>query len=169
MASTETRAPHPKILNNQLVPVQTGKVQVGPDGREVTSPDENEHILHPSDGYEAHLDNIQKAQENKKRNTYALKVGEANERSSKGGNVNTMLGHHSTASNVAKNRQAMQPGGSKSGMFLPSKQLVFGENKKLVPQSNYYHPPNSALQPGYGGGLIGGNSTTQQQNGQTAE
>ena len=62
--ANEVRSPNPRILNNQLVPVQTGKVQVGPDGREITTPDENEHILHPTDGhggYEAHFENIQKA------------------------------------------------------------------------------------------------------------
>lgn len=40
----------------------------------MTSPEENEHILQGED-YDLHLENIQKAQDNKKRNTYALKVG----------------------------------------------------------------------------------------------
>ena len=58
-----------KILNNALVPIQTGKVQ----GDLLATTEENEHILQ-GENYEAHLENIQKAQDNKKRNTYALKV-----------------------------------------------------------------------------------------------
>lgn len=63
-----------KILNNALVPIQTGKVQ----GDLMSSPEENEHILQGED-YDLHLENIQKAQENKKRNTFALKVGNTEE------------------------------------------------------------------------------------------
>jgi len=64
--------------------------------------------------------------ENKKKNTYALKM-------------NAQPSHPSQTSVAQPARGKTSPSQIKTGKFITSKQMVFGDNKKLIPAS-YYQP-----------------------------
>jgi hypothetical protein len=102
--------PNQKILNNALVPIHTSKF--GPDGiGELATPEDTEHLLSGAD-YDSNLDNLHKAQENKKRNTYALKVAGANSDL-----------HHQGSSTISKKatNHNVSSAGNKTGMYIASK------------------------------------------------
>lgn len=69
--------------------------------------------------------------ENKKKNTYALKM--------KPGAVQPAQTPQTSVAPTQPARGKTSPSQIKSGKFITSKQMVFGDNKKLIPAS-YYQP-----------------------------
>ena len=122
-----------------------------PDG---TLMEANEEILHGED-FDRNIDNLYKKNEDKKKNTYALKHTVD---SVKQGSI---LDQDNVKSGKRGTAQPGQPHpGSKTGSFIASKQMVFGESKKLIPtyptsyNSNAYNRESNMSQkyPNYSSG-----------------
>ena len=103
-------------MNNALDPVKTGA------GGKIQRDDE---VILQGNEYDRNLDTMYRAQDDKRKNTYALK----------------MVGDMKTTMNAASPSKKMLQGGAphqagqtmKTGVFVASKQMIFGENRKLIP------------------------------------
>ena len=100
-------------MNNALVPVKTG-----PNG----GIQRDDEVILQNQDYDRHIDTIYRVQDDKKKNTYALKM------------IGDMKNSQSPSKKMIQGGAPHNQGQSmKSGVFLASKQMIFGDNKKLVP------------------------------------